>query len=62
MQASAASQQPALDDEQGDMAPAIAAPIAQQSKSMRAYRRARRSLRDVNPTTGQETSAPGSGG
>ena len=37
---------------------ALLAPIAQQSAAIRAHRRSRRSLRDVNPATGEETDTP----
>jgi hypothetical protein len=36
----------------------LLAPIAQQSAAIRAYRRTRRSLRDVDPDTGEETDTP----
>jgi hypothetical protein len=37
---------------------ALLAPIAQQSAAIRAHRRSRRSLRDVDPGTGEETDTP----
>jgi hypothetical protein len=37
---------------------ALLAPIARQSATIRAFRRTRRSLRDVDPATGEETDPP----
>lgn len=36
----------------------LLAPIAQQSAAIRAYRRSRRSLRDIDPVSGEETDTP----